>query len=66
MASDGKPSLFLSRLRALNVNISDQVLRTIFIQHLPPQVRAVLAMASDVNLQELAIKADRVAEAFVA
>ncbi|XP_033218148.1 uncharacterized protein LOC117173618 [Belonocnema kinseyi] len=65
MATDGKPSLFLARLRALDVYCSDDLLRTIFLESLTLQVRAMLAMSFEDNLQKLAQKADRITEALV-
>ena len=63
MLIDGKPSVIFNRLRNLNDgSCSDDVIKTIFLDQLPPQVRAVIAMSKD-NLQDLAQMADKVAEA---
>lgn len=61
---EGKPSLFLNKLRSLNDSgCSDAILKTIFLDHLSANVRAILAMSNIDDLSELAKQADRVVEA---
>ncbi|XP_024879218.1 uncharacterized protein LOC112459384 [Temnothorax curvispinosus] len=64
VGTDGKPSLILSRLRSLNDgNIDDSVIKSIFLDHLPPKHRAILVALVDVtDLNRLAEAADRMAE----
>lgn len=58
--TDGKPSLILNRLRCLSDNkCNDEVLRTIFLDHLPANHRAILALSNVATLQELAALADK-------
>lgn len=63
--TDGKPSLLLQRLRSLNQNKTcpDNVLRTLFLEHLPPVARSLLATATETDLDILATKADLIVEA---
>ena len=62
--SDGKPSLLLTRLRALNDgSCSDAILKSVFLEQMPSHVRAILAMSNVEDLQELANLADKVSEA---
>ncbi|XP_051168398.1 uncharacterized protein LOC127286129 [Leptopilina boulardi] len=59
--SDGKPSLILSRIRHLRRGrCSDDVLKTIFLEHLPANCRAVLAVSETNDLNRLASMADRI------
>ena len=53
--SEGKPSLFLARFRALNDgSCTDTILKSVFLKQMPSQIRAILAMSNVDNLQELA------------
>ena len=64
VVSEGKPSLFLARLRALNDgSCTDNILKSVFLEHMPSQIRAILAMSNVDNLQELANLADKILEA---
>lgn len=59
--ADGRPSLILSRIRHLGRGrCSDEVLKTIFLVHLPANCRAVLAVAERNDLGRLATMADRI------
>ena len=65
VSPDGKPSLISNRLRALNDSqCGDGIIKSIFIDQLPVQTRAILTMANVDTLEALAVLADRVAEAF--
>lgn len=62
---DGKPSQILARMRNLSgSSCSDSVLRSIFLESLPEQCRAVLAASKADSLQDLAQLADTVMDAF--
>ena len=62
--TDGKPSLTLYRLRNLNdIRCSDAVIKSIFLEQLPSQCRAILASANVEDLQKLAELADQDDEA---
>ena len=62
--SGGKPSLLLTRLRALNDGSStDAVIKSIFLEQMPSQIRAILALSNVEHLQELANLADKVSKA---
>ena len=64
VVSEGKPSLLLTRLRALNGgNCSDAVIKSVFLEQMPSQIRAILALSNVDDLQELANLADKVSEA---
>ena len=64
VVSEGKPSLLLTRLRALNDgSCTDVVIKSIFLEQMSSQVRAILALSNDENLQELATLTDKVSEA---
>ena len=64
VVSEGKPSLFLTRLRALNDgSCTDNILKSVFLEQMPLQIRAILAMSNVDNLQELANPADKILEA---
>ncbi|XP_043475815.1 uncharacterized protein LOC122507261 [Leptopilina heterotoma] len=61
MVSDGKPSLMLSRIRHLGRGkCSDEVLRSIFLEHLSASCRAILAVSDINDLSRLALMADRI------
>lgn len=61
--TSGKPSQILNHLRSLNSgNIGEEVLKVIFLTKLPNQHQLVLASASNISLNELAKKADQMAE----
>lgn len=60
----GKPSQVLTRLCNLNDGTcNDDVIRAIFMEQLPAQARAILAMSKVTDLHEFAEKADKVVEA---
>ncbi|XP_050303795.1 uncharacterized protein LOC126741433 [Anthonomus grandis grandis] len=60
---DGKPSLMLSRLRGLsNGTVDDNIIRSIFLEQLPREHRAILVSAGVSDLNRLAEAADRIAE----
>lgn len=62
--SDGKPSQILNRLHSLNVsNCNDDIIKSIFLEQLPSQYKAILAMANVSSLQALAELADKIVEA---
>ena len=64
VVSEGKPSLLLTRLRALNNgSCSDTVIKSVFLEQMPSNIRAILAMSNVEDLQELANLADKVSEA---
>ena len=61
--SEGKPSLLLTRLRALNDgSCTDAVIKSVFLEQMPSQVRAILALSNVEDLQELANLADKIYE----
>ena len=61
--SEGKPSLLLTRLRALNDgSCTDTIIKSVFLDHMPSHIRAILAMSNVEDLQELANLADKVSE----
>lgn len=63
--SDGKPSHILSGLRNLNEgSCSDDVIKSIFMEQLSPQHRAILASVSTTDLNKLAEIADKISENF--
>lgn len=63
VGTDGKPSLILSRLRGLNDgNIEDNVIKSIFLDQLPRDHRAILVATGVTDLNRLAEAADRMAE----
>ena len=52
--SDGKPSLHVTRIRALNDgNCSDAILESVFLEQMPSHDRVILAMSNVEDLQEL-------------
>lgn len=62
--TDGKPSLTLQRLRNLNGGCcSEEVLKSIFMDHLSQQCRAILAGSEVKDLSKLATMADSICEA---
>lgn len=59
--SDDRLSIFLQRLRHLaGDQCSDSVLRTLFLEQLPDNVRTVLAISDREDLTKLAQQADRI------
>ena len=64
VSPDGKPSLILNHLRALNDSqCGGDVIKSIFLDQLPVQTRAILTMANVDTLEALAVSVDKVAEA---
>ncbi|XP_023245119.1 uncharacterized protein LOC111642839 [Copidosoma floridanum] len=61
--SDGKPSLILNALRALNVRCDVEILKTIFLEQLPAKCKAALSLSEVVDLDRLAALADKFVEA---
>ncbi|XP_018358548.1 PREDICTED: uncharacterized protein LOC108758222 isoform X1 [Trachymyrmex cornetzi] len=60
---DDKPSIFLQRLRNLaEGQVSDQILKSIFMERLPENIRAILAISEVTDLSKLAAQADKVME----
>lgn len=60
---DQKPSHFLSTMKMLaGTQISDVVLKSLFVEQLPEKVRAILAISQEVNLKNLAEQADKIME----
>lgn len=63
VTNNGKPSQMLNRLRSLNAgNCSDDVLKTIFLAKLPHPHQLSLSACSGITLNELASRADKMAE----
>ena len=62
VSSSGKPSLSLARLRALDSNCGEDILKTVFLDQLPPSMRSILAVSAVTNLKNLAEIADKIAE----
>ena len=61
--TDGKPSLVLSRLRNLNDGqCDDAVVRSIFLDQLPSNHRAILVATGAEDLERLAEVADKIAD----
>lgn len=59
---DKKPSQLLSEMTMLGGTItSPDLLKTLWMQHLPPHMQSVLAASTD-NLEQLAVMADKIAE----
>lgn len=59
---DQKPSHLLSDMKELaNGKVSDDLLKTLWVQRLPTQVRAILSVSSD-SLSNLASMADKIIE----
>lgn len=60
---DKKPSHFLTTMKALAGNqVSDVVIKSLFMEQLPEKVRAILAISNEVNLTSLADQADKIME----
>lgn len=58
-----KPSIFLQRLRNLAAGqVTDEVLKSIFIEQLPEGVRTILAISEVQDLSRLAAQADNIVE----
>jgi hypothetical protein len=58
-----KPSIFLQRLRNLAVGqVTDEILKSIFMEQLPENVRTILAISEVQDLAKLAAQADKVIE----
>ena len=63
MLTDGKPTIILQRLRALNQDsCDDKIIQSVFLDQLPPQHRAILASSTYSDLDKLAEAADKIAE----
>lgn len=61
--TEGKPSLILNRLRALNDGKCDDVIiKSIFLDNLPANMRAILSASGTLELSKLADMADKIAE----
>lgn len=59
---DNKPSFLLNDMRRLGgTNVNDDVLKTLWIQQLPVQIRAIIATSTS-TLTELATTADKIHE----
>ena len=62
--SHGKPSVILKRLRSLNdCNCSDEIIKSIFLDQMPANIKAIIASCRLDSLDDLAQMADKVAEA---
>ncbi|XP_070526498.1 uncharacterized protein [Cardiocondyla obscurior] len=60
---DEKPSVFLQQLRNLaGAQASDGILRAIFLEQLPENVRTILAISKMQDLDKLAAQADKIVE----
>lgn len=58
-----KPSNLLQKLRNMaGGQCNDMVLRTLFLEHLPDNVRTILAISEVVDLSKLALQADKIFE----
>lgn len=61
--NDRKPSAFLNKMRHLSRGrCSDEVLKSIFLENLPPSCRSILAVSDTADLTRLATIADRIVE----
>lgn len=59
---DDKPSMLLRKMRQLaGVKLSDELLKTLWLQRLPVQTQAILAVSED-SLDKLALMADKIGE----
>lgn len=60
---DQKPTHFLQTMKALAAgnDVSDNVLKTLFLEQLPENIRSILA-TSNLNLNDLAAQADKIIE----
>ena len=62
---DGKPSIFISRLRNLSDGqCNDSVIKSIFLEHLPSQHRAILVSTGLSDSNHLAQTADEIADTY--
>ncbi|KAK2578836.1 hypothetical protein KPH14_012191 [Odynerus spinipes] len=60
---DEKPTAFLQKLRNLSSGqCNDSVLKSLFMEQMPENVRAILAASGVVDLQKLATTADKIVE----
>lgn len=60
---DEKPSIFLQRLRNLAVGqVTDEILKSIFMEQLPENMRSILAISEVQDLTKLAAQADKIVE----
>ncbi|GAB1866398.1 hypothetical protein CAJAP_07477 [Camponotus japonicus] len=60
---DEKPSIFLQRLRNLAAGqVTDEILKSIFMEQLPESVRTILAISEVQDLAKLVAQADKVVE----
>ncbi|KAK2578743.1 hypothetical protein KPH14_012269 [Odynerus spinipes] len=60
---DEKPSNFLQRLRNLaDGQVSDEVLRAIFMEQMPENIRGILAISEVKEMERLAAQADKILE----
>lgn len=60
---DSKPSQFLVQLKNMAAgNINDTVLKSLFLEHLPDNVRAILAVSDSQTVDNLALLADKIME----
>ncbi|XP_076232889.1 uncharacterized protein LOC143178244 [Calliopsis andreniformis] len=61
--SEEKPSNFLQKLRNLsNGQCNDSILRSLFLERLPDNIRSILAISEVSDLQKLALQADKIYE----
>ena len=61
--AEGKPSVLLTRLRDLNDgNCNEAILRSVFLEQLPAQIRGILVATNVTSLQELAVIADQISK----
>ncbi|KAK4878868.1 hypothetical protein RN001_011374 [Aquatica leii] len=60
---DKSPSQLLREMKTLADNkVSDEVLKTLWLQRLPTNIQAILSASSDVTLENMAAIADKIAE----
>lgn len=60
---DEKPSIFLQRLRNLAVGqVTNEILKSIFMEQLPENVRSILEISEVQDLAKLAAQADKIVE----
>lgn len=59
---DKKPSQLLREMKILAKEVSQDVLRTLWIQRLPVRVQVVLSINEDAELEKLAEMADKIVE----
>lgn len=58
---DDKPSAFLQRLRNLaGTSCNDNILRSLFLEQMPENIRGILAVAETTALSDMATQADRI------